>query len=89
MRLACYYILHTIVNGIKKIFRAWVAILIVSCLLFGILFGVVMGVIFSSVEGGEPPASEVEEVVDAPEIDTDARNELMDNAVLNQPVSAE
>ena len=41
MRLFGYYLVHTVVNGIKKLFRTWVAILFGICLLFGVLGGIV------------------------------------------------
>ncbi len=39
MRLFLFYVSHTFINSIKKLFKTWVAIMILACLLFGIVFG--------------------------------------------------
>ena len=39
MRLFLYYAVHTFINQIRKLFKTWVAIFLVVCLLFGALIG--------------------------------------------------
>ena len=46
MRLIGYYIVHTVINSIKKLFRTWVAVFLGIVLLFGVIggvFGVLLG----------------------------------------------
>ena len=50
MRLLGYYLFHTIVNGIKKLFRTWVAVLLGFFVVCGLLGGVV-GYTLGSLEG--------------------------------------
>lgn len=64
MRLILYYMAHTFKNQIRKLFRTWVAILLVACVLLGVLFGVGAGIIASIVEDGQgSEGSGTEEVV--------------------------
>ncbi len=39
MRLLLFYMTHTFVNAIKKMFKTWVAIMILCCIVFGLVFG--------------------------------------------------
>lgn len=39
MRLLLFYMTHTFVNAIKKLFKTWVAIMILCCIVFGLVFG--------------------------------------------------
>lgn len=67
MRLLPYYIVHTTINSIKKLFKTWVAIFIAICLLFGIIGGIV-GVVVGSVVEENAPDSSYEEVIEEEEI---------------------
>lgn len=58
MKLFLYYISHTFVNSIKKIFRTWVAVFIAVVLGFGILIGLGAGFVADQIDG---PDSQVEE----------------------------
>ncbi|MGM9637040.1 MAG: hypothetical protein ACI3YK_03535, partial [Eubacteriales bacterium] len=53
LQLIGYYIPHTFVNVIKKVFRTWIAILLavfLVCGLFGGIIGVTLGVLISEEE---------------------------------------
>ena len=39
MRLFFYYVSHTFINSMKKLFRTWVAVLIASMVLLGVFIG--------------------------------------------------
>lgn len=39
MRLTLYYMLHTVKNQIRKLFRTWVAVFLLVCLAIGVIFG--------------------------------------------------
>ncbi len=41
MKLLSYYVIHTVINSIKKLFKTWVAIFIAVCVLFGVIGGIV------------------------------------------------
>ena len=64
MRLLGYYIGHTFVNILRKLFKTWVAIFLVVCLAVGGLFGAVLGFLAGGLEGmieeSEPYSSESE-----------------------------
>lgn len=53
MRLLFYYISHTFINSIKKLFRTWVAILIGVIVLFGVIGGLGCGVLFSLLDDNQ------------------------------------
>ncbi len=57
MKLFCYYALHTIKNQLKKLFKTWVLIFLLVC----VLFGIVIGFGASTLEDtfGEEPAEDV------------------------------
>lgn len=40
MRMTLYYMVHTVKNQVRKLFRTWVAIFLLICLLMGVIFGV-------------------------------------------------
>ena len=50
MRILPYYIFHTFINSIKKLFKTWVAVFLVVILCFGLLGGIVGATIGSFVE---------------------------------------
>ncbi len=50
MRLLGYYMLHTIKNSIKKLFRTWVAVVFAIALVFGLIGGLVGGTVGSLIE---------------------------------------
>ncbi len=50
MRLLGYYILHTVKNGIKKLFRTWVAVVIAIALVLGLVVGLVGGTVSSLID---------------------------------------
>lgn len=64
MRLLLYYISHTFMNSIKKIFRTWVAIFILLMVAIGILAGV-GAVVFTDYVGGNE--EQIEETVESEE----------------------
>ncbi len=39
MKLFCYYALHTVKNQLKKLFKTWVLIFLLACVLFGAIIG--------------------------------------------------
>ncbi len=51
MRLLGYYMVHTIKNGIKKLFRTRVVVVFAIALVFGLVFGLLGGTIGSLLEG--------------------------------------
>lgn len=62
MRLLLYYMCHTFINSIKKIFRTWVAIFFAIVIGFGILGGLGAGFFFDYVIGDEEQIEESVEV---------------------------
>lgn len=60
MRLLGYYILHTVVNSIKKLFRTWVAVVFALALAFGLVGGLVGGAVGSLIDE-EPSDTAYEE----------------------------
>ena len=40
MRMTLYYMLHAVKNQIRKLFRTWVAVFLLVCLVIGLLFGI-------------------------------------------------
>ncbi|MBQ2757327.1 MAG: hypothetical protein IJF31_02475 [Clostridia bacterium] len=39
MRMTLYYMVHTVKNQIRKLFRTWVAVFLLVCILIGVIFG--------------------------------------------------
>lgn len=64
MRLLGYYIVHTIKNGVKKLFRTWVAVVFALALAFGLIGGLIGGTVGSLIE--EEPSDVVyeEEIIE-------------------------
>ena len=58
MKLYLYYALHSVKNQIKKLFRSWVAIVIVVCIAFGILVGLGASLLERAYSDEEPAAQE-------------------------------
>lgn len=61
MKLYLYYAGHAFANQIKKLFRSWVAIIIVASMVLGILVGIIAGAIGNAYENknaSEEPAQE-------------------------------
>lgn len=61
MRILLYYIFHTFINSIKKLFKTWVAVFLVVVLCFGLLGGIVGATIGSFVEEDEVITEEIED----------------------------
>lgn len=61
MRLYLYYAAHSFVNQIKKLFRSWVAIVIVASFALGILIGVGAALIGDAYGAGDDPEAAQEE----------------------------
>lgn len=59
MRILPYYIFHTFINSIKKLFKTWVAVFLVVVLCFGLLGGIVGATIGSFVEEDEVITEEI------------------------------
>ena len=62
MRLFFYYVLHTLKNQIRKIFKTWVAVLFIVCFAFGALAGG-LGVFLDEAFPEETPDEKYEEVL--------------------------
>ncbi len=63
MRLFGYYFTHTFVNGIRKLFRTWVAYFLIFCLLCGLIGGIAgfaLGYFLDDTLEEEPPVVEEE-----------------------------
>ncbi len=63
MRMFCYYAAHAVKNQIKKLFRTWVAVFILICVVFGAAVGIGAAILSDSfddtvVSDGELPADE-------------------------------
>lgn len=77
MRVLPYYILHTVVNSIKKLFKTWVAVFIAVCLAFGLIGGIIGVVVGTAVEDTAIDSS-VEEIVEeeSPEMTPEETKEM-------------
>lgn len=53
MTLFCFYAWHSFKNQIKKLFRTWVAVFILACLVLGVIIGLGVGLIASLAGGTE------------------------------------
>ncbi len=65
MRGMGYYITHTFVNSVRKLFRTWVALFLVICVLFGAVVGIGAAVLMD--EAGVTEAETEEEISLTPE----------------------
>lgn len=61
MRLTLYYLTRTVKNQIRKIFRTWVAVFLLVCLLIGVIFGMGAAALTSLFEEDEVVEEEVVE----------------------------
>ncbi len=50
MRILPYYVIHTVKNAIKKLFKTWVAVFLAICLGFGLIGGIIGFVAGSTIE---------------------------------------
>ncbi len=55
MRLFSYYALHTFKNQLKKLFKTWVLIFIVVCLVIGVALGAFLALLDGSGGDSDPP----------------------------------
>ena len=62
MRLLGYYMLHTVKNGIRKLFRTWVVVIFAIALVFGLVGGLIGGTVGSLL--GEDDSVVEEEIVE-------------------------
>lgn len=60
MRLFGYYAWHTFVNQLRKLFKTWVLIFLVACMLIGILVGLGVGALEDASVEEEPATAETE-----------------------------
>ena len=67
MRLFVYYAVHSVINTIKKLFKTWLAIILV-CMVFGGVVGGIAGMIFSDDE------EEITQEVETSEEETETLN---------------
>ena len=72
MKLYLYYALHSVKNQIKKLFRSWVAIVFVVCIVFGILVGLGASLLERAYGTDEEPAAEEETAVPEEEPEAEA-----------------
>lgn len=63
MGLTLYYMTRTVKNQIRKLFRTWVAVFLLVCLLAGVVFGLGAAAIASLFEEDAPEAENYEEVL--------------------------
>ncbi len=61
MKLFCYYALHTVKNQIKKLFKTWVLIFLLACVLFGALIGIGGATLTDSLDEDIPEDEYIEE----------------------------
>lgn len=77
MRLLGYYVTHTFINSIKKLFRSWVVVFIVAMLLFWFLIGLGAGTLVKVLD----KTDQTEKVVVEEEVDEEGENvfEVLNN----------
>ena len=78
MRLTLYYLTHAVKNQIKKLFRTWVAVFLLVCLVFGLLCGLGAAALSSLFEE-DVPEEEMTETL--PEEEIVLSKELQDGLV--------
>ena len=84
MKLFFYYASHSFVNQVKKLFRSWVAIVIVASLVLGLVVGLGAGFLEDVIKekaATEPPAVSVPEVT-IPPLDAATIKSIVGLAVL-------
>lgn len=76
MRVLPYYILHTLINSIKKLFKTWVAIFLVICLGFGLVGGIIGFTVGSVVEDETAIEEVIEEEEEIPPMTPEEKKEM-------------
>ncbi len=59
IRLFGYYAVHSVINQIKKLFKSWVLIFIVACVIFGAIIGVGVSLIEDAAESQDVQQEQV------------------------------
>lgn len=75
MRMFFYYVLHTLKNQIRKLFKTWVAIFFVVCFAMGLLFGGLGAMLDEAFPEEELPEDEYEEVLPDEEFEEELMTE--------------
>lgn len=84
MRLTLYYLTHTFVNQIRKLFRTWVVVFLLACLLFGVLIGLGAGALASLFEEEALPEDSIteelpeEDLSEVPLLDEATRDHIVE-----------
>ena len=66
-RLLLYYVGHTFINSIKKLFRTWVIIFFLVCFGIGIVLGIGGGIIGAMIDEEMSGDTEDSEYIEEPE----------------------
>lgn len=69
MRVLGYYIGHTFVNILRKLFKTWIMIFLVVCLAFGAIIGLGMGFLMDAIDSADESQNAYESQVDHPQAD--------------------
>ncbi len=65
MKLFCYYALHSFKNQLKKLFKTWMLVFLLACVLFGAVIGIFAATVEDAMVGDDASDEElVEEVPD-------------------------
>ena len=84
MRMTLYYLCHAVKNQIRKIFRTWVAVFILICLVAGIVIGLAVSALSSLFEkGGDEALAEAVETEEIAEPVENAENTGWDEETRN------
>lgn len=67
MNLLIYYVTHTFINSIKKIFRTWVAVFIIGMIVFGMIMGFIGGAVSNYIGDKTTPDTQQEEQIEEEE----------------------
>ena len=59
MRLFGYYALHTFKNQLKKLFKTWVLVFLLVCILMGVAIGLIAALVDGGEDGDLPPEGEI------------------------------
>ena len=68
MSMTLYYMVHTVKNQIRKLFRTWVVVFLLVCLLIGVIFGVGAAALSSLFEEETPEDDYYEETLPEDEL---------------------
>lgn len=79
MRLFSYYVLHTFKNQLKKLFKTWVLIFVVACIVLGGLIGIILGTVLDDDESLPEDSTSQTEFVD--ETDDDYQFEFSSDSL--------